>query len=158
MMSQARVEELFAPVEGTSVRRMFGGFGIFRRGIMYGLVASDVLYLKADELTRATFEAEGCEQWVYDGKQRPVPMPYWRVPERLHDEPDEFREWALAAFAVAERTTKPKAPKPGRAARPAKSRPAVVKKRPAAKASGKKVASRRGSAKPAGRVRVNKDA
>ena len=39
-------------------------------------------------------------------------MQYWRLPERLYDEPDEFRQWALNAFAVAERAKKAKpAPK-----------------------------------------------
>ena len=28
---------------------MFGGLGVFRRGIMFALVADDVLYMKADE-------------------------------------------------------------------------------------------------------------
>src|SRR5262249_9907095 len=90
------------------MRRMFGGLGIFRRGLMYALVAGGVLYLKGDETTRPAFEAEGCERWFYDGKKGAVAMPYWRLPERLYDEADEFRDWALKAFAVAERTAKPK--------------------------------------------------
>ena len=107
---EAQMEELFAVVEGVSLRRMFGGLGMFRRGLMFALVADEVLYMKADEATSDAYEAEGCGQWVYDGKTRPVPMPYWRLPERLYDEPDEFRDWALAAFAVAERMAKPKKP------------------------------------------------
>ena len=30
-------------------------------------------------------------------------MPYWRLPDRLYDEPDEFTEWAVSAFDVARR-------------------------------------------------------
>ena len=105
------LEELFAPVGGVSLRRMFGGIGIFKDALMFGLVADDVLYLKADDATKAPYEAEGFGPWVYGGMKKAVAMPYWQVPERLLDEPDEFREWAMAAFAVAERAKKSKAPK-----------------------------------------------
>ncbi len=100
---RAFVEELFESVEGTTVRAMFGGLGVFRDGIMYALGADDVLYFRADALTEPAFRAEGCEAWVYPGKKGPMTMPYWRVPERLLDDRDEFREWALTAFAAANR-------------------------------------------------------
>lgn len=104
--------ELFEPVGGVSFRRMFGGVGIFRHGLMFALVADDTLYLKADDDTSIAFKAEGSGPFVYDGKDRPVAMQYWRLPERLYDEPDEFRQWALNAFAVAERARE-KNPKRG---------------------------------------------
>ncbi len=32
-----------------SVRRMFGGAGLYREGRMFGLIADDVVYLKVDD-------------------------------------------------------------------------------------------------------------
>ena len=106
--------DLFEPVGGVSFRKMFGGMGIFREGIMFALVADGVLYLKADETTTADFQAEGSGPFVYHARNKPHVMPYWRLPERLYDEPDEFRDWALAAFTVAERSIekKPKKKRP----------------------------------------------
>jgi DNA transformation protein len=95
--------ELFEPVGGVSFRKMFGGIGVFRQGLMFALVADDTLYLKTDENSETAFKAEGSGPFVYDGKGRPVTMQYWRLPERLYDEPEEFRQWALNAFAVADR-------------------------------------------------------
>ena len=46
---QELLVELFEPVGGVTFRRMFGGLGIFRQGLMFALVADDTLYLKADE-------------------------------------------------------------------------------------------------------------
>ena len=116
------LEELFEPVRGVSLRRMFGGIGVFKDSVMFGLVDDDVLFLKADETTLERFEAEGSTPWIYQGRHRAnVSTSYWRVPERLYDKPEEFREWALAAFVVAERAKKPKAKK------------AVAKKKPAAR-------------------------
>jgi DNA transformation protein len=114
---QDLLAELFEPVGGVSFRRMFGGLGIFRQGLMFALVADDTLYLKADGDTAVAFKAEGCGPFVYDGKDRPVAMQYWRLPERLYDDPDEFRQWALNAFAVAERA---RVEKPRGKPRPAK--------------------------------------
>ena len=104
------LEDLFQPVPDVRFKRMFGGVGIFRDELMFGLVADDVLHLKADEQTIAAFEAEGCGPFVYEGKGRMTTMPYWRVPERLFDEPEEFAQWAEAAFAVALRVAKAKKP------------------------------------------------
>lgn len=101
---QAFLEELFAPMGGVSLRRMFSGHGVFRDGLMFGLVIADVLYLKADDANRPAFEAEGSEPFGYTGaKGREVRTSHWRVPERLFDEPDAFLEWARGAFAAAGR-------------------------------------------------------
>ena len=55
------VMELFGPMGPVSVRRMFGGAGVFKDGLMFGLLADDVIYLKTDAALRAELEAEGCE-------------------------------------------------------------------------------------------------
>ena len=102
------LEDLFAPLGGVSLRRLFGGIGVFKEAIMFGLVADDVLYLKADDETSGRFAAEDCGPFIYDGRGKSVAMPYWRLPDRLLDEPDEFAAWARIAFDVAVRTAKPK--------------------------------------------------
>jgi len=86
-----------------SVRRMFGGAGVYADGVMFGLVADDTLYLKADEATRRAYEAEGLGPFTYEGRGKTVILPYWRVPERLLDDADEMSAWAAAALAVARR-------------------------------------------------------
>jgi DNA transformation protein len=110
---QDLLEDLFAPLGGVSFRRMFGGVGIFRDGAMLALIADDALYMKADETSTQAYEAEGCGPFVYAARGRTVTISYWRLPERLYDEPDEFREWALTASGVAERAkAKPPARRP----------------------------------------------
>ena len=116
------VVELMEPLGGVSIRRMFGGRGVFKDGLMFALLSSrGIFYLKADERTGPDFEREGCEQFAAHMKGRKAAMPYWRVPERLFDEPDEFAEWARAAFeaAVRAKTAKPAGRKIKTAARAA---------------------------------------
>ena len=112
------LEDLLAPLGGVTIRRMFGGRGIFKDGLMFALLSSrGVFYFKADAETAPAFAAEGCEQWTPEMQGRAMPMPYWRAPERLFDEPDEFAEWARQAFTVALHTQKAKAsPKKSKAA------------------------------------------
>lgn len=98
-----------------NVRRMFGGAGIYADGVMFGLIADDTLYLKADEKTKRDFEAEGLGPFVYEGGGRTIAMSYWRIPDRLLDDPDEMAAWSRTALGVAQRAAaaKPKRFKPG---------------------------------------------
>jgi DNA transformation protein len=89
----------FGPI---TVRRMFGGAGIYHDGLMFGLVADDVLYLKADETTRQDFESEGLSPFTYDAKGgKNVILSYWRAPECCLDDPSEMTNWAKTAYSTA---------------------------------------------------------
>jgi DNA transformation protein len=86
-----------------SVRRMFGGAGVYADGVMFALVADDTLYLKADGETKRAFEAEGLGPYGYDGHGKRIDLPYWRAPEHLLDDADEMAAWARTALGVARR-------------------------------------------------------
>jgi DNA transformation protein len=87
-----------------SFKRMFGGAGIYADGIMFALISDDTLYLKADDTTKGDFESEGLAAFTYQSRGRVIALTYWRAPERLLDEPDEMRTWALRALSVAKRS------------------------------------------------------
>lgn len=102
------IRDLFAAFGPVTIRRMFSGAGIFADGVMFGLVVRDVIYLKADDESVADFKRERCKPFTYTrGKKSGRPsehaLPYWRVPERLYDDPDAFTVWARRAFTAAER-------------------------------------------------------
>lgn len=106
--------DVMADFGGIGFRPMFGGHGVYRGGIMIGLVAYETLYLKADEASVPLFAAEGLGPFVYEGKGKPVSMSYWRCPERCLDDPDEMRLWLDRAEAAARRAATAKAEKPPR--------------------------------------------
>jgi DNA transformation protein len=109
----AFVQELFAPLGGVSVRPMFGGAGVYSRGVMFALIDDDTLYLKADAESKKAFEARGCEAFVYDSKGKPVQMSYWKLPAELVDDADEAVKWAQTALAIA-KAQKAATPPPSR--------------------------------------------
>jgi len=97
-----RFDDLFAPFGKIVVRRMFGGEGLFRDGLMFAIVHEDKLYFKTSEESRQAFIAEGAGPLFYKFKNAEgVLTSYYELPDRLYDDPDELAEWARAAFAVA---------------------------------------------------------
>ena len=108
-MDAARIVEMFAAFGPVVPRRMFGGFGIFADGTMFALVSGGVVYLKADRATVAAFETEGQGPFTYAAKggKRTV-MSYWRVPDRLYDDPDGLAQWARQAVLAAHRSGRPR--------------------------------------------------
>lgn len=98
------LREQFAPLGRVTVRRMFGKTGVFCDGLMLGMVTDDTLYFRVDEHNRTVFkEAEAFPPLNYGKQGRVIDLAFWRAPERLFDEPDEFVTWARAALEAARR-------------------------------------------------------
>jgi DNA transformation protein and related proteins len=124
----ALVRELLDPLGPVTIKSMFGGAGIYVGGAFMGLIDDDVLYFKTDEASRAAFATEGMGPFSYETKKGTGMLTsYWRVPDRLHDEPDEFQDWARTALAVARRGAEAKSKAPGR--KPPKRAPVASRKR-----------------------------
>jgi DNA transformation protein len=97
-----RFDDLFAPFGKVAVRRMFGAEGLFRDGLMFGIVYRERIYFKTSEDSRQAFITEGASPLYYEFKNAEgVLTSYYELPDRLYDDPDELTEWARTAFAVA---------------------------------------------------------
>jgi DNA transformation protein len=105
------VSELLSALGPIGIRNMFGGAGIYCRGIMFGLIMDDALYFKVDDAERDTYVAAGCQPFTYEGRNgKSIALSYYAVPPWLLDEPDEIATWAGRALAAAERS-RPAAPR-----------------------------------------------
>ena len=103
-MDPDHLSDIFAQFGPVRARRMFGGLGLYADGVMFGLVADGIIYLKSGVEDAEAFAAEGCEPFRYDKAGRVVEMSYRRLPDRLLDDPDELAAWARRALAVARRS------------------------------------------------------
>jgi DNA transformation protein len=92
------ITEQMAGVGPVSVRKMFGGAGIFRGDRMIALVADDLLYLRSDHVSAPEFEARGLGPFVYEKAGKPVSMSYRRAPAECFEDPDEMVAWATRAY------------------------------------------------------------
>jgi len=96
------LREQLAPLGRITMRRMFGKTGVFCEGLMFGMVKDDTLYLRVNDHNRVTFkEAATFPPLNYEKKGSSIDLSFWRAPERLFDEPDEFVLWAQAALVAA---------------------------------------------------------
>ena len=95
------LHEVFADFGSITTRRMFGGHGIYHDGLMFALVADDMLYLKADDSSKEKFIAKELPPFEYDKKDKKVKLSYYLAPEDIYDDPDEAVYWARLAFQAA---------------------------------------------------------
>jgi DNA transformation protein len=85
-----------------TARSMFGGVGLYCRGLFFGIIAADVLYLKVDDTTRSEYERQRLKPF------RPYPdrggsMKYYEVPVGVLESGSDLVRWARKAVAVASR-------------------------------------------------------
>lgn len=103
--------DLFAVIGGAEVRRMFGGRGVFRDGLMFALQARGELYLKVDPAFAERMAGLGSSPFHYVSSTREVTLPYWRLPDEALDDDDLRRDLLRQALAVAHAAAARKAPK-----------------------------------------------
>jgi DNA transformation protein len=98
------LREQLEPLGRVSLRRMFGKTCVFCDGVMLGMVSDNTFYVRVDDQNRTTFkEAESSPPLNYAKQGQTIDLAFWRVPDRLMDEPDELVAWARAALAAARR-------------------------------------------------------
>lgn len=86
-------------------RAMFGGIGLYAGNVFFGIIASDVLYLKVDDGNRAQYEAAGSRAFKpYPDKS--MAMPYYNVPVGVLEHAETLVEWAKASVRVARSSKK----------------------------------------------------
>jgi DNA transformation protein len=86
-------------------RSMFGGVGLYQRGVFFGILARDTLYMKVDDRNRRDYEDAGMKAF------KPYPgsggtMRYYSVPLEVLESPIELAEWARKSLAAATATKK----------------------------------------------------
>jgi DNA transformation protein and related proteins len=114
------IVELFSAFGPVTVRRMFGGAGIYADDTMFALIADGTIYLKTGESNAAMFEREQLAPFTFSKRTgERVATSYRRMPDRLYDDPDELAAWARAALAAAQ-APKPWAKRVAKKAKPAK--------------------------------------
>lgn len=125
-----KVLALLAPHGDIRARPMFGGYGLYLDGLMFGIIAYDKLFFKTDAETRVRFERVGSKPFTYvRAGSKAVSLSYFEAPPRSTEHARAIMPWlelgVIAARGAAKaKTGKNKTAKAAR--RPAKR---VVKSR-----------------------------
>ncbi len=104
-MDNAAIEEMFQSLGPVTIKRMFGGKGVYFDGLIVAVDLRGEMMLKGDDEAGALYEEAGARRWEYihnkSGKE--VKMPYWSVPDDAWDDPDEMAKWVRIALEAAVR-------------------------------------------------------
>ena len=94
------VLDQLAEVGEVTPKSMFGGVGLYSRGVFFGILAQDTLYLKVGDANRADYKHAGMQPF------KPYPdrsgtMKYYAVPVYVLESAPELAAWARKAIAAA---------------------------------------------------------
>lgn len=90
--------QLLAPI---TAKAMFGGYGVYKNGVMFALIANDVLYLKTDEQNRAWFIEKQLAPFSYQKQGKTYTIAYYQCPEEAFDDEEVMLVWAKSAYLAA---------------------------------------------------------
>ena len=80
-------------------KKMFGGIGFFKEGIMFAMIGYNAFRMRVDETNQANFESRGMKPFQSDSKKKW--MPYWEVPTEIIEDRAELAKWAQKALDAA---------------------------------------------------------
>lgn len=107
-MDNDDIQDLFRAVGPVTIKRMFGGKGVYVDGRIIAVELRGTMMLKGDGEAGPLYEAGGGKHWRYthnkSGKE--VAMPYWTMPEAAFDDPDEAEKWVKIAVDASIRAGK----------------------------------------------------
>lgn len=101
------LKDLFSPFGVITIRKMFGGAGIYCDGQIFAIADDDDVWLKVDDVSRAEFEAEGLKPFEVEMQGKKGTMSYYKPPDDIYDDEDALRHWTVLALAAAARSKKP---------------------------------------------------
>jgi DNA transformation protein len=78
---------------------MFGVLGIYRDGLMFGIIKKDTVYLKVDDVTKKKFIDEASESLKVFKNNSEVPT-YYKLPDHVLDNETEFVKWAKESYDI----------------------------------------------------------
>jgi DNA transformation protein len=134
----AHALDLLALAGPVQARSMFGGYGLYLGGAMFGLLDDDELYLKADDATRQAFLDAGSRQWTYPGPKGPAAGGYYRPPDDALEDPESMLPWARLGVEAGRRALEKKL-----ARKPRRRSPASGTRATAGQGAGARVRGRR---------------
>ncbi len=96
--------------ESVISKRMFGGYGIFREGLMFALIADGELYLKVDAENDEKFADLELPKFTYMRGAKGMHLGYRLAPETAFQNREKMKEWAQLGWEAAIRADEAKPP------------------------------------------------
>lgn len=98
------MEDVLGDIPEVASRAMFSGYGIYKDGVIFAIIAEGQLYFKVDEKTEGQYKKYGSSPFTYEmpnGKK--MSMSYWLLPEEIMENREELQDWVYEALAASKR-------------------------------------------------------
>lgn len=100
------IKDLLEPFGVDKIRAMFGGYGVYKNGLMVALIAENELYFKAGKDESKVFEDAGSEPFTYDTGTKKVKMSYFKVMQEIIEDDEMLEMWFNLAYQAAVKAKK----------------------------------------------------
>lgn len=87
------IYDLFGDDSHITSRKMFGGYGLYQDGIIFGIIVENTLYFKVGESNKAQYEKHGSKLFRYSNGTKEITMSYSEVPEVICEDREELLRW-----------------------------------------------------------------
>lgn len=98
------IAEMLEPFGNIKMRKMFGGYGIYKNGLMFALIADSELYFKANQKTAEIFKSQNLEPFTYKAKGKTIALSYYKIPQEIIDDEQLLEEYFKMAYDSAIKT------------------------------------------------------
>lgn len=96
------MHDVFGDMPGIMSRPMFSGWGIYRNGVIFAIIADGELYFKVDGENRKDFERLGSTPFSYPMKNSRIStLSYWVLPEEVREDRKELEQWIARSIGVS---------------------------------------------------------
>ncbi len=81
------------------IKRMFGGAALYQEELAFGMIASNIVYLKVDDTTKDKYLQQGSIP-LKPFKNNATVLSFYNVPPDVFEDADEFVQWAKEALSI----------------------------------------------------------
>lgn len=93
------IEDVLNESEKCSVKRMFGGWGIYYEKHFFAICDGEKIFLKVPQEIATEMEEKGSEVFSYNRNGKIISMKhYFFIPEEIFDDSETLKKWGRAAI------------------------------------------------------------
>lgn len=101
------VDTVFQDIPGITSRAMFGGWGLYQLGHIFGLIVDDKLYFKVDQENQSDYEKFHSKPFTYHRKDGKIAtMSYWFLPQEIIQDEEQLKLWIDRSVSASKRSKK----------------------------------------------------
>ena len=90
------VLDQLADLGGVTCRAMFGGYGLYQRGIFFGIIHKGRLYFKVAPKTVVLYKEQGMKPFRLNARQ--TLKSFYEVPVDIIEYSEHLAEWATQSY------------------------------------------------------------